>query len=212
MVNDSYLDNALHDLTKYEWVIFASVNAVEAVFSRLYATDRDARCLATSKVVAIGQGTAEVLRTKGIVPDVVPREFHSQGLVDALKDQVIRSARILLPQGDISPDNLLQAFDELGAVVERVVAYNTVNPILTATSVKKIFKKGIDVATFTSSSTIKNLMLSVNNDISVLSGVTVACIGPVTASTAKEFGLDAKIVAKEHTISGLVRAIEEYYS
>ena len=74
------------------------------------------------------------------------------------------------------------------------------------------FKKGIDVATFTSSSTIKNLMLSVNNDISVLSGVTVACIGPVTASTAKEFGLDAKIVAKEHTISGLVRAIEEYYS
>ena len=129
-----------------------------------------------------------------------------------MKDQVIRSARILLPQGDISPDNLLQAFDELGAVVERVVAYNTVNPILTATSVKKIFKKGIDVATFTSSSTIKNLMLSVNNDISVLSGVTVACIGPVTASTAKEFGLDAKIVAKEHTISGLVRAIEEYYS
>ena len=210
--NDPYLDKVLHDLTKYQWVIFASVNAVEAVFGRLYATGRDARCLATSKVVAIGQGTAEILRTKGIIPDVVPREYHSQGLVDALKDQGVRSARILLPQGDISPDNLLQAVNKLGAVVERVVAYNTTTPNLTATYVKNIFRKGIDVATFTSSSTVRNLMLSVNNDISILSGVTVACIGPVTASTAKEFGLDADIVAKEHTIAGLVRAIEEHYS
>ena len=143
---------------------------------------------------------------------MVPREYHSQGLVDALKDQGVRSARILLPQGDISPDNLLQAFNKLGAVVERVVAYNTTTPNLTATYVKNIFRKGIDVATFTSSSTVRNLMLSVNNDISILSGVTVACIGPVTASTAKEFGLDADIVAKEHTIAGLVRAIEEHYS
>ena len=210
--NDSYLDKALYDLKKYQWIIFASVNAVESVFGRLYEMGQDARCLANSKVVAIGQGTAEILRTKGIVADVVPREFHSQGLIGALKDQGIDSSRILLPQGDISPDNLIQAFNKLGAVVERVVAYNTVTPNLTSAYVKNIFNKGIDVATFTSSSTVRNLILSINKDISVLSGVTIACIGPVTASTAKEFGLDVEIVAKEHTISGLVRAIEEYYS
>ena len=67
----------------------------------------------------------------------------------------------------------------------------------------------IDFVTFTSSSTVKNLVHQLGN-ITPLQQVKIACIGPVTAETARSFALEPDIIAENYTIDGLVDAIREY--
>jgi len=95
--------------------------------------------------------------------------------------------------------------------VDQVVAYATATPDASRALVKKTLEEGVDVATFTSSSTVTNLVGLLDGNLDALAGVTIACIGPVTAETAGGIGLEVDIVAKEHTVPGLVEALEEYF-
>ncbi len=98
-----------------------------------------------------------------------------------------------------------------GAIVDDVFAYRTATPRDSAERLRQIMTDGVDVATFTSSSTVTNLARLLDGDIAPLSGVAVACIGPATASTAREVGLKVDIVAEEHTIPGLVDSLERFF-
>ena len=206
------LDEALGSLGSYDWIVFGSVNAIEAVFGRLASKGLDSRALGGVKVAAIGEATATKLRGHGIEPDLVPSEYFTKGLVDGLEKHDLRDARVLLPRADIAPDTLPRSLAELGAKVDDVTAYKTVTPEYSRTLAKEVIESGIDVATFTSSSTVTNLIGLLDGGPDALSGVTIACIGPVTAETAGELGLDVGIVAREHTVPGLVDALEEYFA
>ena len=71
----------------------------------------------------------------------------------------------------------------------------------------------IDVIAFTSSSTVNHFaeLLKREDLKKLLKGIAIACIGPVTTRTAKEWGLKVRIQPKQYTIPGLTRAIAEYY-
>jgi uroporphyrinogen-III synthase len=96
---------------------------------------------------------------------------------------------------------------ERGAEVREVTAYRTVIPEGSRHLAESAIAEGIDVATFTSSSTVVNLYKLLDGDLTGLSEATVACIGPVTAATAGEMGLHVDIVAEDHTIDGLIAAL-----
>ena len=100
---------------------------------------------------------------------------------------------------------------ENGALVDEVVAYRTVIPEdLTPDRLKSVLGGGVDLITFTSASTVRNFTQAVTSKElkNLLKSVKVACIGPVTVEAAKESGLRVSIVAMNHTIDGLVEAIE----
>ena len=205
------LDASLRHLAKFDWVIFTSANAVDVVFERLDALGKDARAFSGCDVAVIGPATAERLRKRGIVPDLVPESFVSESLVEAMKDRNMGNARVLLPRADIARDALTEGLEALGAVVEEITAYHTVTPADTARNAQDILSKGVDVATFTSSSTVRNLSSAMNGELNLLSQATIACIGPITADAAREVGLAPDIISDEHTIPGLVNALEAYY-
>ena len=69
----------------------------------------------------------------------------------------------------------------------------------------------VDVITFTSSSTVSNLLAAFGEEPLAINSAKVACIGPKTAGTATRVGLKVDIMAGEQTIPGLVTAIEEYF-
>ena len=69
----------------------------------------------------------------------------------------------------------------------------------------------VDLVTFTSSSTVTNLLTALGTDSSLLEKVKTAVIGPVTAATCQKHGLTTDIVAHDFTISGLLNAIKTYY-
>lgn len=206
------LDDAIRSLAEYGWVVFTSVNAVDAVFDRAHQLGLDARALGASKVGAIGSATATRLGCHGIVADFVPDAFVSEAAVGAFKGRGFDGARVLLPSADIARRAIAGGLSEVGAAVDVVTAYRTVRPGDAEEQVERIFEEGIDIVTFTSSSTVRNLLELLRGLEKPLDGVTIACIGPITAATAGEMGLKIDIIAEVHTIPGLVGALDHYFA
>jgi len=205
------LDDAIADLRRYHWLIFTSGNGVEAFFGRLGASGLDSRVLAGRKIGAIGPATAQALRAGGIIPDYVPEVYSSEGLIAGLSRWDIAGKRLLLPRADIADKKLTEGLTGLGAEVHEIAAYRTLpQPEAMAQARGVILSGQIDVITFTSSSAVTSLVAVFNNKVPAIKA-KIACIGPKTAETAAEAGLKVDIVAREHTIPGLVAAIEDYF-
>jgi uroporphyrinogen III methyltransferase/synthase len=203
------LDKSILRILQYDWVIFTSVHGVRFFSQRLQALGEPSDKLKKVKVAAIGPATATALEGLGKEPDYVPTQYLSEKIADGLGD--VKGKRILLPRADIASKKLPELLRHRGAKVEEVVAYRTVVPAdLSADRLKSVLNQGIDVVTFTSPSTVRNLAQIVGaNELEVLlKGVKVACIGPVTAEATKKLGIHADIVARTHTIDDLVEAIE----
>ena len=206
------LDQAILDLESYQWLVFTSANGVKPFFERLYSLNRDARWLKDIKIGAIGPATARALETRGLWLDYLPQVYTSQGFLAGLKSRNIAGCRFLLPRADIATRELADGITRLGAEVHEVTAYRTVPATEAISQGKQMLMSGeIDIITFASSSTVTNLLSLISGEQEVLERVTVACIGPVTAATAAKAGLKVDIVAQEHTIPGLVEAMELYF-
>ncbi|HEX7296543.1 MAG TPA: uroporphyrinogen-III synthase [Pyrinomonadaceae bacterium] len=219
---DNYerLDEAIDHLYGYDWLIFTSVNGVDFFLRRLAAKGKQIEELDELKTCAIGEATADRLRDAHIHVDVVPMEFKAEGVFAALTSFIggqeqLQGLNVLLPRAAVARDYLPKALEEAGARVDVVTAYRTVVPEdLDRGRLSAMLAGDADCIAFTSSSTVKNLgLLFDTNDLSkILHGVTIACIGDITATTAKEYGLVVTIQPTEFTIPALARAIAEYYS
>ncbi len=206
------LDGALERLADFGWVFFASANAVEAVFSRLAVRDnvRDARAFGPAKVGAIGPATTLALEQRGIVPDYVPTTSTAQEMADEIAAWDWKDVKVFLPGADIGRDLLAQSLTRLGAKVEQVAAYKTVPAPDIGRLAAEALEEGIDIATFTSSSTVRNLVEALDGDKSHLESSIIACIGPTTAATAREMGLRVDLVAEKHNVEGLAESVVGY--
>lgn len=214
------LDEAIDHLYGYDWLIFTSVNAVDYFFRQLQARRRDTSELDELRVCAIGQATAETLRDLHVHVDVIPDEFKAEGVFSALERFVggsegLNKLNVLIPRALVARDYLPNALQQAGARVDIVPAYRTSLPTsLNRGRVAAMLSGDADCIAFTSSSTVRNLaQLFDTHDLSeALTGVVVACIGDVTATTAREFGLRVEIQPAESTIPALARAIADYFA
>ena len=214
--NYAPLDEAVSRLSEFGWVIFASANAVDSVFERLDAQALDARAFGPARVGAIGPATASALERRGIRPDFIPSRSISSAALEELSKYEWTGVPVLLPAADIGRDELADGLSRLGGNVERVTAYRTITPPDAAQRARDAFTEGIDIVTFTSSSTVRNLLGLLEEDSGpgreALSGSLIACIGPVTAGTARGLGLRVDIEADEHTVDGLAEALLRHFS
>ena len=208
----SRLDDALARLDEYQWVIFASANAVEAFFRRLQQLGRDARHFGPATVGAIGPATAQALAAQGIRADFVPARPVSEAVLRELAGRDWQGVRVLLPAADIGRDELETGLSGWGAKVDRLASYRNRPVADAAQRARDAFADGVDIVTFTSSSTVQNLMDMLDGDRAPLEASFIACIGPVTAGTARELGLRVDLEAEAHTVEGLVEALTKYYS
>ncbi len=208
------LDAALKNLEEFDWLIFTSANGVHYFFTRLDARGRDVRALSGCKVCAIGPATAQMLLERGIKADLVPQDYRAEGIIAELEARIEINSRVLIIRAQQARDLLPDSLQEMGAEVTIAPAYRTVRPKLEVAKIKKLFKEeGLDVVTFTSSSTVTNManILGRQDFPILLKRVTVACIGPITAVTAKELGVESQIVCEEYTIPALVDKLVEYF-
>ena len=208
------LDQALTNAAEVtgRWMIFASVNSVEYVWERLRSLGKDARYFAGATIGAIGPATARALRERGIEPDFIPKRSVSEEVIAELSSRDWNGRLILLPGSAIGRDALAVGLAELGADVKRVPAYRNVRPDGIEDRARAAFERGIDVVTFTSSSTVRNLVDILGADRYLLDSSTIACIGPITSATAGELGLTVDIVATEHNVEGLADALVGHFS
>ena len=210
----SALDAALRESrgASGRWVIFTSLNAVEYVWQRLDILGLDSRCFAGTTIGAIGPATGRALRERGIEADFVPNRSVSEEVVAELSGRDWRGVEVLLPGSAVARDALAAGLANLGADVRRVPVYTNTRPAGVEERAREEFKHGIDVVTFTSSSTVRNLLDILGNDRHLLNGCLIACIGPITAATARELGLTVDIMATEHNVEGLADALAGYFA
>jgi uroporphyrinogen III methyltransferase/synthase len=209
------LDRAIADIRSYGWLIFTSVNGVQTFFERFERQGRPLADLRAHKICAIGPATATALQARGLLVDVMPGEYRAEAVVESLSAFPITGSRMLIPRAAVARDVLPRALAARGARVDVVEAYRTIPPAngLDPDAWRLLERRAVDVVTFTSSSTVTNFALLVGEvDLPrLLRDTVVACIGPVTADTARAFGLTPTIVAREYTIPALARAIVEYF-
>jgi uroporphyrinogen III methyltransferase/synthase len=209
------LDRAIATLPAYDWLVFTSVTGVQAFCARLALQPSPPKDMPWPKLCAIGPATAEALQTYGRHVDLVPREYRAEAVVAAMAAFPLAGHRVLLCRAAVARDILPRSLAAHGACVDVVEAYRTVLPTEAFDpAVQQRLRQGdIAVVTFTSSSTVTNFATLLGHlDLSqLLRHAVIACIGPVTAETARAYGLTPAVVATEYTIPGLTRAMVQYF-
>ncbi|MCS6927327.1 MAG: uroporphyrinogen-III C-methyltransferase [Candidatus Binatia bacterium] len=208
------LDAALDRISAYHWLIFTSVNGVHYFFDRLRARQQDVRSLGSIRIAAIGPATARALQALYLRVDAIPEEYRAEALIPVLGD--VQGQRILLPRAAQAREVLPRDLRALGAQVDEIAVYQTVPPSqANVAELHTLLHTGaIDCVTFTSSSTVRNFIALFAGDEArmLLSKTTIACIGPVTAETVREYGLDVAVQPATYTIPALAEAIAAYFS
>lgn len=209
------LDEALENLTRYHWLVFTSVNGVHPFIERLRQRGQDTRALSGLRICCIGPRTAEELNRYGLKADLVPAQFQAEGLIEAMTAAGISGQRVLIARAAVAREILPDQLRAASAEVHVVTVYRTIRPAVEIEQLKEQFRRHkLDVITFASSSTVRNfceLFDSREEMIKLTAGAAVACIGPITAQTAREQGLPVTILAAENTIPALVDTIVRYF-
>ncbi len=212
----------------YDWLIFTSANGVNICCERLRALGYEPRTLRQVRVATIGPATAAALARYSISADIIPDEYIAEGVAAALIEDARRRGtslagqRVLLARAAEARKALVTELQQAGAQVDEVAAYYTHTVASDdeqgRTVLRLLQERQLDILTFTSSSTVRNFVAwlqSCAQNSALDSGTdlfqaTIACIGPITAQTARELGLHVDIEAKEFTIDGLVDAIVKF--
>lgn len=206
------LDAAIADINAYKWLVFTSANGVEYFFERLLHTGKDARALFGVKLAAIGSATAKALADHGLTADLIPSAYKAEELAEALVDKITAGDKILIARAKVAREVLPESLRKIGADVNVVTAYQTVADCDNKEELLEALGSGAaSIVTFTSSSTVTNLLKVLGDKKDLLNKVALAAIGPVTAETLKQHGLTPAISAAQYTIDGLMTAIQEYY-
>jgi uroporphyrinogen III methyltransferase/synthase len=206
------LDASLNTLDTYNWIIFTSANGVQYFFERLSAQGHDIRDLKGIKICCIGPATARQVQAKGIKVDLVPEQYISEGILQSFAAGKIQGQKVLLPRAAQARDILPAGLKKIGATVDVVTAYETVGSGQKKEELLvEIVDNHIDVITFTSSSTVTNFLQIMGGEFSLPQQIKIACIGPVTAATARQAGLPVDIMQDEYTMEGLVQSLIRYF-
>ncbi len=235
LADDARLRQAARDLGRgdpaghpyYRWAAFTSANGVDAFWDALRKEGMDARAFGGVRIAAIGPATAAALERRGLTPDLVPDEYVAEALAAALQPTLRAGDRVLLPRAAEARAVLVDALSAMGVAVDEVPAYRTISPnslpspltgegqdggAPSLLGIHMLREGHIDVVTFASSSTVRNLVQLLGGDVTPLQKPLIACIGPITAQTARELGLRVDIQATDYTIPGLVEAIKGHFA
>ena len=185
----SQLEKALEQLETFNWLIFTSANGAKYFFDRLKCKGLDARAIASMKVAAIGKTTAKRLTAFGIVADLVPERESSAGLLEEFGALDMMNKKVLLPQARVASEELPEGLAGLGAVVEEIAVYETVE-----IEPADVDLEHIDKILFTSGSTARAFVKKFGQ---VPAHIKAYCLGEPTQASAKKHGIEAEIVPRK---------------
>lgn len=201
----------VQDSHAYDWIVFTSVNGVNAFFDLFYKLYDDAREIGGARIAAIGPATAQRIRDFRMYVDLQPEEFVAESLAREFKKQGgVENLRILIARAEKARDLLPKELSALGAIVDEGFAYRTVPETRDDIGARRrLLEEGADLITFTSSSTVENFLAL---GLPWPPKMQVASIGPITSKTALDHGLAVAVEARRHDIPGLVEAIRKFFS
>jgi len=212
----SHLDKSIEALEEYGAIVFPSPRAVKFFFERFLNLGKDIRDLKDIIICSVGIETAKELRAYGLKPDIMPSEYNSESLFDALKQEIeswsLKVKKILYPTSDLAVKETVDSLNILGIQVDKVIAYKTVKPTEHGKRLIRFLREGkITIATFTSPSSFNNLLDILKDDAKhMLRDVVIAAIGKTTKKAIEQCGYKVSIVPENSTIKDMVEAIVKW--
>lgn len=207
--------SAVHDVAGFRWLVFTSVNGVDAFLEAMRLEQVDVGALAGVRIAAIGPATVQRLCECGLQVELMPGQYETAALLATLDSHDrLEGQAFLVPRPEVAPRTLVDGLRRRGASVTEVTAYRTVRgEALSAELIAKLERDEIDLVTFTSSSTARNFVEALPEErrAELLRHVRAASIGPVTSTTLQELGVPIALTSAESTIAGLTAAILEYF-
>lgn len=194
---------------RYQWLILTSTYAVRAIAEKYAEFGLDARAFSGVKIGCVDEQTAAAVRELGITPDLISSQPDSSTgiLADFPEyDDVLDPVnRVLLPRADIATETLAAGLRDAGWEVDDVTAYRTVRAAPPPAPMREAIKTGgFDAVCFTTASTVRNMVGIAGKPHA---RTIIACLGPKTAETAREFGLRVDVLPEEPDVSLLVEAL-----
>ncbi|MEJ2200923.1 MAG: uroporphyrinogen-III C-methyltransferase [Desulfuromonadaceae bacterium] len=211
----SDLDAAVKGLASFDWLLLTSANAVRFFFDRMQAFGLDTRALGHCRIGAVGPKTAAALRQHGIQPDLIPADYKGEGVVAAFAELNMVDKRVLFPHVDRAREVIPKGLAALGAEVIAPIAYcNQVPETLPPEALEALEAGDVDCITFTASSTVENLaaILGAERFSQLLQKIAVAAIGPITAKTCRQLGLEVAVEPEQYTLEALIEALVRYFA
>jgi uroporphyrinogen-III synthase len=200
------LPDLVDRLAASDWLVFTSANGVDRFFDVLGG----APLPPSLRIAAIGTQTAARLEVHGRSAEVVPSRFIAEDLAEALPEAVVRGKRVMVARAAGARDVLVDRLRERGADVQVVELYRATPPADLPVRLPRLIEAGVDVVTLMSSSAVRHFKDALGAR-PLPDGIAVACIGPITAATARELGLPVDIIAEEYTARGLFDALARRY-
>lgn len=215
------MDRALREWRTYDWLLFTSANAVEAMYRRaeeIGSGELERLASQQVKIAAVGKSTARALEARGLAPNLIPPQAVAESLAEALLPYAVseggRATRFLLIRAEEAREHLPETLRAAGAEVVIASAYRTVIPDTSKDVLRALFAKRSHwpaAVTFTSSSTVRNLLaLCEAAGVALPAEIPRISIGPVTSATLQELDLPAHAEAKEATVASLAEAVADF--
>jgi uroporphyrinogen III methyltransferase/synthase len=204
------VDEAIRAVGQYDWVVFTSVNGVDAFLSRLETLGLDLRALGKVRIAAIGPKTAEALRRWHLQADLVPTRYQSEDLAAALLAQIQPGQRVLLARADRGRELLRE---ELSAkcTVDQIAVYSQVDAVDGGEEVLDALRRGeIEFVTLTSSNIARVLLsrLDATCKRRIETGeIKLVSISPVTSAEIVKMGFIVAAEAAEATTESMIDAM-----
>ncbi len=202
------LEEALCRISSFDILALTSPTGAEYFFRYMQKMKMDIRRLFGVQLAAIGEGTARVLRERGLYPDYVPQVYDGTSLGILLRNSAKENAKILLPRARAAGPELTQELAGRRDIqVTEIPLYDTVPGKHPLINLEEEIRTGeVTAAVFTSASTVRGfLAMAGEADVSL---VRAYCIGEKTAKEAEKSGMKCA-VAKEASVEALVEEILE---
>ena len=206
----SEVDATLQRLNKFDWLVFTSVNGVQAFFDRLWETGGDARQIFGMKIATIGTSTAEALAKYHLRADLVPDEFRAEALAKVMAPHVA-GQNVLWARASRGREVLPQELTKAGATVTELVVYQNLDAeSFSDVALTALEDSQLDWIGLSSPSIARRIADLLPNSARDQLGKTlrIASISPVTSAAAKETGLPIHAEATTYTWDGIFEAIE----
>jgi len=213
--NKQELLDALLGLGEYDWLVFTSPNGVTTFFDYFFKAFEDMRDIGGARIAAVGPATAAKLKELHLKVDLMPDEYVTRKIISAFTGfESIENLRFLLLRAEVANPELAKALEEKAAIVDDVACYKTVPETEDRTgAAAALLERGADWITFTSSSTVQNFhaRFDLPKLLERFPKTKLASIGPETSKAIIALGLKPTLQAKEHSVAGLVQALQGYH-
>jgi uroporphyrinogen III methyltransferase/synthase len=210
-------DRAIERLDAYDWIVLTSTNGVEALDERMHLHGLRLADLAGRHIAAVGSATAQRLQELGVDPSLVPSTFRAEGLVEAMRAVGAEAGpRVLIARAAEAREVLPDELRALGFEVDVAPVYRVITVHPPAEVLERLAAGDVDAVVFASGGTARrfvHVLAEAGMDAAtVLVGLVVASIGPVTTDALRESGIAVDVQASESTVTAVVNALVERFS